>query len=163
MKFVKILIVAITLATGYGTPCLASDAKIGTLSVNSAWARPSIGKRGNSAAYMVIKNAGPMDRLISASSPQAGKVELHNHIRDGDIMRMRQVEGGVPVPAHGSVSLQPGSYHVMFIGLKTGFKEGDMVMVNLRFEKAGEVLLHMPIKKDGTMPKGDMKTKHKHN
>ena len=51
----------------------------------------------------------------------------------------------------------------MFIGLKTAFKEGDMVMLKLSFEKAGEILLHMPIKKGGAMPKGEMKIKHKHN
>ena len=146
MKFVKILIVAITLATGYGTPSLASDAKIGNLSVNSAWARPSIGKRGNSAAYKEIKNAGPMERLISASSPQAGKVELHNHIRDGDIMRMRQVEGGVPVPAHGSVSLKPGSYHVMIMKLRAPIEKGSKLPLPLTFEKAGTVTLHAAVK-----------------
>lgn len=146
MKFLKCIIVAAILATGFDTAVSAAETKIGDLTIDAAWARPSIGKRGNSAAYMTITNkGGTADTLIAVSTPQAGKVELHTHIRDGDIMRMRQVKDGVPVPAHGSVALKPGSYHVMLMKLSSPIKKGAMLPLTLTFEKAGTVTLHASV------------------
>ena len=145
MKFLKLVAVAISLATGFSAAGQAGETKHGALTIDSAWARPSIGTRGNSAAYMVIKNKGPADRLIAASPPQAGKVELHTHIREGDIMRMRQVEGGGPVPAQGSVALKPGGYHVMIMKLNAPIEKGGMLPLTLTFEKAGTVTVHAAV------------------
>ena len=73
MKFLKIVAVAISLATGISTAGQAGETKHGDLTIEAAWARPSIGVRGNSAAYMTIKNAGPADRLIAVSTPQTAR------------------------------------------------------------------------------------------
>jgi len=81
-------------------------------------------------------NAG--DRLVSASSDAAGAVEIHNHIMEGNVARMRRVDG-VPVPAGGTAVLAPGGYHVMLMDLKGPLKEGESVKLKLGFEKAGEL------------------------
>ena len=146
-------------------PCLAaSDRTVaGKLEITQAWARTTPPGAKNGVAFMVITNHGmSADKLTALNSKASDKTELHNHTNENGIMRMRRVPH-IHIPRHSQAILKPGSYHVMFIGLKTRFKEGDVVIVKLKFEKAGEVLLHMPIKKGGTMLKGDMKIKHKHN
>ena len=87
---------------------------------------------------MTIRNAGTADKLVSASSPAAARVELHVHINDNGVMKMREVPG-YDVPAKGSFELKPGGAHLMFLDLKRPFKEGDKVPVKFKFEKAGEV------------------------
>jgi hypothetical protein len=146
MKFLKLITAAAVFATGFAAAVSAAEVKLGELTIDAAWARPSIGKRGNSAAYMSItNNGGTTDKLIAVSTPQAGKAELHTHIRDGEIMRMRQVKGGIPVPAQGSVALKPGSYHVMLMKLSSQIKKGAMLPLTLTFEKAGVVTVHAPV------------------
>lgn len=94
----------------------------------------------NSAAYMVIRNTGgEPDKLIAASTDVAKTVELHTVIEEGGVMRMRQVEGGIDIPANGEVVLKPGGFHVMLIGLTRDLNAGDSVQLTLTFEKAGEI------------------------
>jgi hypothetical protein len=59
-------------------------------------------------------------------------------MQDG-VMKMRELEFGLEIPAGGAVELKPGGYHVMFMGVEDGFKEGERVPAVLVFEKAGEV------------------------
>ena len=136
---------------------------IGNLEIRQAWARATPPGTKNGVAFMVIFNHGmSSDKLTTLSSKASEKTELHKHTNDNGVMRMRQV-AHIEIPKLGQVILKSGSYHIMFIGLKTAFKEGDMVMIKLNFEKAGTITLHVPIKKDADMPKGDIKRKHKHN
>ena len=136
---------------------------VGKLEITQAWARATPPGAKNGVAFMIISNHGmSADKLTALNSKASDKTELHNHTNENGIMRMRRVPH-IHIPRHSQAVLKPGSYHVMFIGLKTPFKEGDTVMVKLRFEKAGEKLLHMPIKKGGAMANGDVKIKHKHN
>jgi copper(I)-binding protein len=111
------------------------------------WARASAGQTG--AAYMTLKNNGATDdKLIAASTAAAAKAELHNMIMDGDVMRMRPVDG-IPVKAHGAAELKPGGLHVMLMGLKAPLKQGDSIPVTLTFEKAGKVSVQVPIQAAG--------------
>ena len=146
-------------------PCRAASdgTMVGKLEITQAWARATPPGAKNGVAFMVISNHGmSADKLTALNSKASDKTELHNQTNENGIMRMRRVPH-IHIPRHSQAVLKPGSYHVMFIGLKTAFKEGDMVTVMLSFEKAGEILLHMPIKKGGAMPKGETKIKHKHN
>ena len=107
--------------------------------VEKAWARATAPGAKVAGGYMLIRNAGPAaDRLVSASSPAAAKVELHVHINDNGVMKMREV-AGYDVPASGSFELKPGGAHLMFMDIRRPFKEGEKVPVRLKFEKAGEV------------------------
>lgn len=107
--------------------------------VEKPWARATAPGSKVAGGYMVIRNAGASaDRLLSASSPAAAKVELHVHINEGGVMKMREVPG-FDVPAKGTFELKPGGPHLMFMDIKQPFKEGEKVPVKLKFEKAGEV------------------------
>jgi hypothetical protein len=124
---------------------LAQDVAIGDIQVTQPWSRAA-GANGTGAGFLTIRNTGTQpDRLISVASPVARTVELHTHIRDGEVMRMRQAEGGIPIPPGATVTLEPGGFHVMLIGLKEPLAQGSEVPLTLRFERAGEarVMLHV--------------------
>ena len=107
--------------------------------IDKPWARATAPGAKVAGGYMLIRNAGPAgDKLVGASSPAAARVELHVHINDNGVMKMREVPG-YDVPARGSFELKPGGAHLMFMDIKKPFKEGEKVPVKLKFEKAGEV------------------------
>lgn len=98
------------------------------------------------AAFFTIHNAGPDDdRLIAAETDAAKRVELHTHLADGEVMRMRAVEGGLAVPADGVRRLESGGDHVMLMGLAAPLGEGDTLRLTLIFEKAGELVVGLPV------------------
>lgn len=113
-------------------------------------------------AYMTLKNAGDQEaQLVSAASPAANVTELHNHINDGGVMRMRQVKE-IAVPAKGEVALKPGGYHVMLINLKAPLKEGDHVVINLGFADGSSKEVHASVKKPMAEMSKDMGQMHQH-
>ena len=115
------------------------------MEIGQPWARATAPGAKMAAGYMVIRNkAASADRLVGASSPAAARVETHVTMRDGDIMRMREVKG-YDIPAGGSFELKPGGPHLMFVDIKQPFREGDRIPVTLEFEKAGEVRVDFPV------------------
>ena len=117
----------------------AQQNALGDLSVERPWARALPPVAPNGAAYLRIENAGnAADRIVSASSPIAGRVELHAHETDGGVMKMRHVHS-VEVPAQGAVSFEPGGLHVMLIGLKEPLVAGGSFPLTLGFQNAGEL------------------------
>ena len=108
------------------------------VTVENAWARPTPPSAKLGAGYLTVVNPGAADRLVGAASPAAARVEMHVTLRDGEIMRMREVKA-FDLPAKGRLELKPAGAHLMFIDLKRPFKAGDRVPVTLKFEKAGEV------------------------
>ena len=146
-----ILMVAISTAGA-----LAGDAKVGDITVEAPWARASAGKAKAGVAFMTLNNAGATDdKLIKASADVSKKAELHTHIREGDIMRMRRVEA-IDVPAGGVATLEPGGDHVMLMGLREPLKEGETFPLTLTFENAGEVTVEVMVMKVGAMGHGSM-------
>ena len=118
---------------------LVSFEAFAQVQVEKAWTRATPPGAKTAVGYLVIRNASAMpDRLVGGRSAAAGRVETHVTRKDGDIMRMRQVEG-YDIPAKGSFELKPGGAHLMFVDLKQPFKEGERIPAVLRFEKAGEV------------------------
>jgi periplasmic copper chaperone A len=114
----------------------AADAQV---EIDRAWARATAPGAPVAGGYMTIRNKGAApDRLVGASSAAAARVELHVHIREGEVMKMRQVSA-YDVPANGAFELKPGGAHLMFVQIARPFKEGDKIPVKLKFEKAGEV------------------------
>jgi copper(I)-binding protein len=109
------------------------------MQIEKPWARATAPGAQVAGGYMVIRNQGAAgDRMVSASSPASARVELHVHINDNGVMKMREVPG-YDVPAKGAFELKPGGAHLMFTDIKRPFKEGEKVPVKLKFEKAGEV------------------------
>lgn len=123
-------------------------ARAGDIAVESPWTRAA-GANANGAGFMALRNTGTLpDRLVSAASPAARVVELHTHIRDGDVMRMRPV-ADIPVPPGQTVRLQPGGLHVMLIGLTRPMERGERIPVTLRFERGGEVTVMLDVQAAG--------------
>lgn len=115
--------------------------------IEDAYARSSMKNSKTGAAFMHIMNqTGQDDRLIDAKSDVAMKVELHTH-KDmgGGVMKMMHVEEGFAIPAGETHMLARGGDHVMFMGLKKGMAQGDTVEVTLTFEKAGDVVVQIPV------------------
>ena len=101
------------------------------------------------AAYISVANHGPADRLTGAKSDVAKRVEIHEHIKDGDVMRMRQVEPGLELPANGVIEMGPGGYHVMLMGLNAPLEEGESFPVTLVFESGKELVVDVPVQARG--------------
>lgn len=111
----------------------------GQMEIEKPWVRATPPGAKIAAGYMTIRNkSGTQDRLVGASSPAAARVETHVNIKDGEILRMREVKG-YDIPAKGTFELKPGGAHLMLVDIKQPFKEGDKVPITLKFEKAGEV------------------------
>lgn len=121
-------------------------ATAGDIAIEDAHARAMLPGQPTGAGYMTIANQGKeADRLISITSPAAGKVELHEMKMEGSLMKMRAIEGGLEIPAGGSVELKPGSYHLMFMNVEKPFAKGDSVPITLEFEKAGKIDVTLPV------------------
>ena len=96
----------------------------------------------NSVGYLKIQNNGiDDDWLMAATSDLARKTELHSMTMDNGVMRMRRVDSGIKVPAGGTVTLAPGGYHIMLIGLKTPLTAGQAFDVTLEFRHAGPMTI----------------------
>jgi len=115
------------------------------LEISGLWARPIIIEGRPGAAYLTITNpTEKADRLVSASSSQAGRVEIHTHLMEDGVMKMREVEG-IDIEAGATVNFQPGGYHLMIFNHEGVLKAGDMLPVTLTFEHAGDVALKAPV------------------
>jgi copper(I)-binding protein len=114
--------------------------KFGDIAIEHPYARATGPGMSIGGAYLTLDNQGKADRLLSASAPVAASVELHLMKMEGDVMRMRQVDG-IDLPAAKAVVLAPGALHVMLIGLKAPLKEGDRFPLTLKFEHAGETVV----------------------
>lgn len=85
-------------------------------------------------AFMVIRNGGDKDvKVVKASNPASKVTELHTHLNEGGVMKMRPVPA-IDVKAKGEAVLKPGGLHVMLIDLKAPMKEGDIVPITLNFD-----------------------------
>jgi copper(I)-binding protein len=105
--------------------------------IDRAWARATPGAATTGAVYFQIESP-VADRLIGVTSPVARKAELHTHVEENGLMLMREVEGGLPLPAGEKLELKSGGLlHVMLIDLKQKLKAGDSFPLTVTFEKAG--------------------------
>lgn len=130
----------------------AAFAQKGDIELENVWSRAQIAGR-NGAVFLTIKDKGTAgDKLLSASSPVADKLEVHETIMDNGVMKMREVKGLEVTPAK-PTTLAPGGYHIMLMNLKQPLKEGDHFPVTLTFEKAGAVTATATVTKaGGSMP-----------
>ena len=127
----------------------AHEFKKGSLMIDHPFARANIPQRP-AAAYLKIMNMGSEDdRLVTASSPVAGRVELHTHLMENGIAKMRPVEA-IEVPAGGAAELKPGGDHIMLFDLAEPLKKGDKFPLTLTFEKAGAVEITVDVEALGT-------------
>jgi periplasmic copper chaperone A len=123
--------------------------------VADAWVRGTVAQQTASGLFAKLTSAAG-GRLLSAASPVAGVVEIHEMSMDGSTMRMRALKDGLALPAGQTVELKPGGYHVMLMDLRQPLLEGQTVPVTLVVEGptgARETLqLQAPVRKLGAMP-----------
>ncbi len=124
-----------------------SSIALAEVSVEDAYARAVPPGQMNSASFMTLKNSEAKDvALVSGTSSVAKAVELHNHISEDGVMKMRQVKQ-INIPATGSTTLQPGGLHVMLIGLTQDLAEGQEIDLKLEFSDGSNQMLNIPVKK----------------
>ena len=139
-----------------------SSAAFAQVTVKDPWVRGTVAQQKASGAFMLLQSATDA-RLISAASPVAGVVEIHEMRMEGDVMRMRAVTG-LDLPAGSTVELKPGGYHVMLMDLKMPLQDGDMVPLTLTVEskdgKQSTLEVQAPVKALAAPAGGHMMRKH---
>lgn len=149
-------IIAAAIATAaLAGAAVAHDFKAGTLQIDHPWSRATPGGATVAGGYLVVKNTGTApDRLVAATAPFAGRVEIHEMSMKDGVMVMRPLPDGLAIPAGGSLELKPGGYHIMFLDLKAPLKEGTLVDGTLTFEKAGTVPVQFKVEGMGAQGGG---------
>jgi copper(I)-binding protein len=162
----KSLLLAAVLALGV-TAASAHDYKAGSIEIQHPWSRATPKGSEVAGGYMKLINTGTEpDRLIGGSTAGAGKFEIHEMAMDNGVMKMRMLPKGVEIKPGATVEFKPGSYHLMFVGLKQPFEKGKRVKGTLQFEKAGTVDVEYVVEAvggspdHGAMDHGDMKMGH---
>lgn len=126
---------AMTLSFAVGA---AQPAKKDAIVMDQAWARATPPGAPVAGGFVTIRNtAKRADRLLSATSPDARLVEIHEMNMDNGVMRMRRIDDGLTIAPNATLELKPGGYHLMFIGPKHPFVQGETITATLRFEQAG--------------------------
>ena len=105
------------------------------VTVREPWVRATVAQQKATGAFMQVVSAAG-GRLVSASSPVAGVVEIHEVVMDGNVMKMRAI-ASLDLPAGKAVELKPGGHHVMLMDLKQGLQAGQSVPITLVVEGAG--------------------------
>lgn len=134
---------------------VAHEATSKGVTVAHPWVRATPGGVKVGGAFLEVKtDAKTSDRLLSVSSPVAGRAEMHTTIAKGDVMTMRQLEH-IDLNAGESRVFKPGGDHIMLLDLKQPLKEGDLVKLTLTFEKAGPIEVEATVEPIGaTGPHG---------
>lgn len=116
-----------------------------SVQVSDAWVRPAVEGQKATGAYLVL-TANQAVRFVGASSPVAKTVELHEMKMDGDVMRMRKVDGGVALQADQAFTLEPGGYHLMLLDLTQAMVDGQDIDITLQMQKADGSTQDFPTK-----------------
>ena len=140
---------------------MGQPAQAGDVMVMSPWARATPAGAKVGAGYMMMHNGGAAaDRMVSAATDVADHVEIHEMSMDNGVMKMRQLPGGIEIPAGKMVELKPGGYHLMLVGLKQPLKVGETIKATVTFEKAGAVPVELKVEPIGAGAPGHEHDKH---
>jgi copper(I)-binding protein len=153
---------AIAALCAFATGATAHEYKIGDLVVDHPMAFETAKTAQTAGGFMTITNTGrTADRLVAVEA-DFPRVEIHTTEMNGDVARMMHLEDGIVLPAGDSITMKPGGYHVMFMGLRGDpFEVDEEVPATLVFENAGrlEVIFNVEERKmgdHGSMDHGEM-------
>jgi periplasmic copper chaperone A len=133
----------------------AADYNVGSIHIAQPWARATPKGASAGAGYLTVTNNGTTpDRLSCMASDVAGECQIHSMTMEGGVMKMRPVEGGLEIKPGETITLKPGSFHVMFVDLKHPLEPGKMVAATLKFDKAGTVNVEFPVTAIGAAAPG---------
>ncbi len=99
------------------------------LSATDAWVKAA--DSGMTAAFGTLTNNGSTDVTVVGATSDLSPVEIHEMAMADGKMVMRQKEGGVKVPAGGSVTFEPGGEHLMLMDLSAPVKAGGEYPITL--------------------------------
>lgn len=137
---------ALTTAHGHHTPEHDAQQAAPAVVVQQPFASPTMPGATVGAAYMQVTNSGRSQVvLVSATSPVSEKVEFHSMTMDGNIMRMREITGGIPIPPGGSIRFVPGGTHIMLVGLRQRLAPGSSIPLTLTFNGAPQIVIQVPV------------------
>lgn len=120
------------------------------IQIRHPWSRATPASAKVGVGFMEIRNRGSQpDRIVGASTPLAGRVEMHVTRREGEVMKMRQVES-FEIPARERLELRPAGGHLMLVDLVRPLKKGERIPMTLRFERAGELLIELEVQELGS-------------
>ncbi len=136
-----VAVLAFALLVASASSLMASEARVGDIVVEKGWSRAAPGGAKVAGGFVVIRNEGSADdRLVAVETGIAERGEIHEmSVDDNGVMTMRPLADGLAIPAGETVTLKPGSFHLMFMGLGAQPEEGESFAVRLIFEKAGAV------------------------
>jgi periplasmic copper chaperone A len=141
----------------FATAAFAKDYKVGALEIDNPWSRATPKGTRTAAGYVVIKNTGStIDHLIGGALAGHASAQVHETVKDGGVMKMRAVAGGLEIKPGETVELKPGSFHLMFTDLKAPLVKGQTVKGTLSFENAGPVDVEFAIEGMGASAASDM-------
>lgn len=141
------------------TLALAHGYKLGNIEIKHPWAKATIAGQPVAGGFMKIVNTGTEpDRLLKVASGVSDTIQIHEMKVEDGVMKMGELPDGLEIAPGAAVELKPGGLHVMFIGIKAPFREGEMVKATLTFEKAGTIEVEFKI--DAAKPADDA---HKHH
>jgi copper(I)-binding protein len=145
----------------YSSLTQAQEYKAGSLTITHPWVRATPGGAQVGGGFLTITSTGPTpDRLLGGTLSGADRVEVHVTSNEGGISRMRPVEGGIEIKPGETVTLAPGSYHLMLMGLKSPFVDGERVKGVLQFERAGAVPVEFEVRPVGAKAPAEHMPKH---
>jgi hypothetical protein len=122
------------------------------VSVDNPYIRLAPPSAPTTGAFMVIRNGGDKDiKVLKADNPASRFTELHTHLNEGGVMKMRQVPA-IDIKARGEAVLQPGGLHVMLIDLKAPLKEGDVVPITLSFDDGSSKTVDAKVARNAPQP-----------
>jgi copper(I)-binding protein len=151
----KSILLAVMLAIA-ASAASAHDYNAGSLEIKQPWSRATPKGASVASGYLKITNTGTApDRLIGGSVDSARKFEIHQMTMEGGVAKMRQLPNGLEIKPGDTVELKPGSFHLMFVGIKQPFEQGKPVKGTLEFEKAGKVEVEYDVQPVGGSPTGE--------
>jgi copper(I)-binding protein len=138
-------------------PTLAQEFKAGDIVVEKPWARATPKGAEVGGGFFIVRNKGAATDRLTGGTADFATVEVHQMKSENGISQMRQLKDGLNIPAHGSVGLSPGGYHLMFTHLTHPLTKGESVKATLNFEHAGPVEVEFNVIGIGAAGTGGMK------
>lgn len=124
--------------------------------VSEAYARPTVAGQTQGGAFLTIDNRTQQDNvLIGAELPAkiAKRTELHTHINENGVMKMREMKDGIALPKQSKVVLKPGGLHIMFFDLQKPLTVGKKIPLTLKFKHGKKQTAQLEVRPmDKTMP-----------
>ena len=155
MRHFTSLSVALALAMS-ATPALAQEFKAGDIVIENPWARATPKGAEVGSGYLMIQNKGAAPDRLTGGTADFAAVEVHQMTSENGVSQMRELKDGLTIPAHGSVTLSPGGYHLMFTHLAHPLTKGESVKATFNFEHAGALEVEFKVMGVGAAGTGGM-------